>query len=94
MPILDGYSAARAIREKGIETPILALTADAMAGDEAKCRLAGCSGYLSKPVQVADLLQLVAKAVGCHVTRADDEPPNPGSPRASTMIHRSALTRP
>jgi len=62
MPIMDGYSATRAIRQKGIETPILALTASAMSGDEQKCRQAGCSGYLSKPVEVSDLLRVVAEA--------------------------------
>lgn len=62
MPIMDGYTATRAIRKKGVQTPILALTASAMSGDEQKCRQAGCSGYLSKPVEVSDLLRVVAEA--------------------------------
>jgi PAS domain S-box-containing protein len=58
MPILDGYSATRRLRAAGIETPIIALTASAMAGDRARCLEAGCNGYVSKPL---DYQQLVAE---------------------------------
>jgi len=57
LPIIDGWEAAR--RLKANETlrhiPIIALTAHAMRGDEAKAREAGCDGYLSKPID-EDLL--------------------------------------
>ena len=84
MPILDGYSATRAIRAKGTTTPILALTASAMAGDEAKCRQAGCSGYLSKPVEVADLLRIVIDAIGCATSIEDIILPT--QPAGETLI--------
>jgi CheY-like chemotaxis protein/HPt (histidine-containing phosphotransfer) domain-containing protein len=64
MPVMDGYTAARALRAAGMRFPIIALTAHAMRDDEKKCLAAGCSGYLSKPVAIDSLIEAVASAVG------------------------------
>ncbi len=60
MPVLDGFEATRRFRatETGPRLPIVALTAQALAGDEGRCKEAGMDDYLSKPV---DRRSLVAK---------------------------------
>lgn len=61
MPIMNGYEAVRILRENGLNTPIVALTANAMKGDEQKCLDVGCDAYLSKPVNLAKLTDILAK---------------------------------
>ena len=61
MPELDGYGAARQIRAAGINLPIVALTANAMAEDRVKCLEAGCTDYLSKPIGRSLLLMTVSR---------------------------------
>ena len=61
MPVMDGYTAARKLREQGYARPIIALTAHAMTDDAVKCVEAGCDDYASKPVNRQKLLELVSK---------------------------------
>lgn len=65
MPEMDGFQATAAIRERerttGRRERIIALTAHAMKGDEDRCLAAGMDGYLSKPIQIR-LLEEVLEA--------------------------------
>jgi PAS domain S-box-containing protein len=64
MPEMDGYTAVGKMRERGLTTPVVALTAHAMKGIEQKCLQAGFDGYLGKPVKIDDLLERVASYIG------------------------------
>jgi signal transduction histidine kinase/CheY-like chemotaxis protein len=61
MPKLDGYGATSKLRLMKYDRPIVALTAHAMAGDRERCEKAGCDDYLTKPVNRAQLVALVAR---------------------------------
>jgi signal transduction histidine kinase/ligand-binding sensor domain-containing protein/CheY-like chemotaxis protein len=67
MPEMDGIEATRAIREleapHGAHTPIIALTAGAMAEDRQQCLEAGMDAYLTKPVRLDGLTEALAAAV-------------------------------
>ena len=68
MPVLDGFEATARIRatdrSRGIRTPLIALTANAMDGDRERCLLAGMDGYISKPVSRDVLLDTIAQFAG------------------------------
>lgn len=64
MPVMDGYTAATKMRATGIDVPIVALTANAMMGDEEKCLAAGYTHYLSKPINIDLFMDLMAQLLG------------------------------
>lgn len=72
MPEVDGYKATRYIRQvMKNDIPIIAMTADALKGEEEKCLEAGMDGYISKPFEPTALYQLIADVTGIsHVGSA------------------------
>ena len=92
MPELDGYGATSRLRSLGYKGTIIALTAHAMAQDRQKCLNAGCTDYLSKPIDRAHLL----KVVGQYLQPATTVAPGPGSATvdASTSLGKPSPSSP
>jgi PAS domain S-box-containing protein len=70
MPELDGVEATRRIRAAGHAVPIVAMTANAMDADRARCLEAGMNGFLAKPVRAPELAEALA-SVTTQVTHPD-----------------------
>jgi two-component system sensor histidine kinase/response regulator len=72
MPVLDGWEATREIQKvMGRKTPIIAVTANAMKGDREICLAAGMDDYITKPVKLALLLDVICKWIShCRVRDA------------------------
>jgi two-component system sensor histidine kinase/response regulator len=70
MPEMDGLEATTAIRSReqstGDHIPIVAMTANAMVGDRARCLEAGMDGYISKPLQVNELFNVIDACTMAH----------------------------
>ncbi len=64
MPVMDGCTATRIMRQRGVTVPIIALTGNALKSDAEECLAAGCSAFLTKPLNLDDLLRSVAQQVG------------------------------
>jgi len=68
MPEMDGFEATAAIRtiekSRGKHTPIIAMTAHAMKGDRERCLAAGMDAYISKPIQLDELLEVTESLSG------------------------------
>ncbi len=80
MPVMDGYAATRALRERersavGPRMPVVAMTANAMAGDREQCLEAGMDDYLAKPVQLERLERALARWLPVRQGAADGVAP-------------------
>jgi CheY-like chemotaxis protein/HPt (histidine-containing phosphotransfer) domain-containing protein len=107
MPVMDGFTATRILREKGLKLPIVALTAHAMAGFEAEIIECGCTGYLTKPIDIDKLFDTLAKflkaessmidkpnhaaSLSASATGANAEVPDDQSPIVSRLANHPKL---
>ena len=65
LPDINGYEVTKKIREreKGSETPIIALTSYAMVGDKEKALKAGCTGYIEKPINPVTIISQIEEYI-------------------------------
>jgi signal transduction histidine kinase/ActR/RegA family two-component response regulator len=66
MPVLDGFKATAQLREQGVATPVIALTAYARTEDEEQCLDAGMNDFLSKPFRQNDLREVLSRWLGAE----------------------------
>jgi signal transduction histidine kinase/DNA-binding response OmpR family regulator/HPt (histidine-containing phosphotransfer) domain-containing protein len=105
MPVMDGYTATRRWREMerdagdGRHLPIIAMTANAMAGDRQKCLDAGMDDYLAKPVTRAELERSLHRwwhaGTAPATPAAREQAPDPmAAPIAATPVAAAAVAIP
>ena len=71
MPVMDGFTAAGKLRERGYRAPLIAMTGNAMKGFEEECLQAGYSHYMTKPLEINVMMQMLAELLnGRPVTQA------------------------
>jgi CheY-like chemotaxis protein len=61
MPVMDGLTAAKKLRDRGIKIPIIACTGMQDAFIEERIKVAGCSSYIQKPIDFDNLLGLLRR---------------------------------
>ena len=69
MPVMDGYQATSKLRERGFKKLVIALTAYTSTADRQKCQEAGCNHYISKPININNLLDLLTGAIASKPPR-------------------------
>ncbi len=86
MPVMDGYEATRALRQRPElkDLPVIAMTANAMAGDREKVLQAGMNDHVAKPIRVDDLFATLARWV-------HPAPPVPGPEAPPPLDVRAGL---
>jgi signal transduction histidine kinase/DNA-binding response OmpR family regulator len=89
MPVMDGFAATAAIRrlpgERGKRLPIVALTANTMQGDEARCLQAGMDDFLAKPYSLTQLQATLSRWLWAHAAGPAQAAHAPGVRRAGTV---------
>ncbi|MEM9455766.1 MAG: ATP-binding protein [Myxococcota bacterium] len=86
MPLMDGYEASTELRRRerpGQHLPIIGTTANAMPGDRQRCLDAGMDDYVSKPIALDHLAQVLRRHLTAPTGPAGDPTVHPGSPTTS-----------
>src|SRR5690606_7251386 len=82
MPVMNGRDATAALREAGVNTPVIALTANVMTEDIADYRLAGCNEHLAKPIDKQRLYEVLARYLEVQAGNA----PEPAQKYQGTVL--------
>jgi signal transduction histidine kinase/CheY-like chemotaxis protein/HPt (histidine-containing phosphotransfer) domain-containing protein len=91
MPVVDGFTAARRIREADRTTPIVALTASAMPADREAAAAAGMDGFLAKPITVEALRAALDRHAPARAEAAGDASPAHGDEVLVDLDHLRGL---
>ncbi|NOT30313.1 MAG: response regulator [Planctomycetes bacterium] len=92
MPVVDGFEATRRLVRAGVSSPVIALTALALRGDEERCRAAGCVAYVVKPIVPSVFFDTLAKHLRPAPPRSTEPASERGTPRADTDADRQVLS--
>jgi CheY-like chemotaxis protein/nitrogen-specific signal transduction histidine kinase len=86
MPVMDGFTATKLLRGRGMKLPIIALTAHAMKGFEQEILAAGCTGYVTKPIDIDLLVGTLAEKLGGRRVQGAAAAPRPAAPAAPPPV--------
>lgn len=92
MPVMDGFTATRTLRERRVSTPIYALTANVMQSDREKCAAAGCTGFMTKPIDIDELLSTLADVL--ETCDSTDDEPEPSVVDVSARVEKESQLAP
>jgi CheY-like chemotaxis protein len=94
MPVMDGFTATGKLRQQGLKTPIIALTANAMKGFEQACLDAGYSGYSSKPIDIDRFMQQMADLLGGRSLEGQTATATDGASNHTVKVPQAAEVSP
>lgn len=94
MPVMDGFTATRQLRLKRVETPIVAMTAHAMKGFEQEIMSVGFSGYMTKPIDIDEMLRKLSEFLAAGQLVEEAAPAIAQAPVSSAPLIHADLEPP